>query len=502
MLDKKIVTSSLVFTLVRYVNLFIGFLRTTFVALTLTKNDMGELVVIYLIIEYMSYLFSFGIPNSINLQASIDKNNYKNYNFKNLRIQKFYSVFFFVIFISSLITYSSLYLASSFYEEFLKESVANHYNKIFIVIFLMAIKNFSNNHNRLWEKSISLIISDFVLALLYFFGLFFLLEKNLNDPIDIILKVIIFSQLCSIIVSNVRISFGHIIKFEKENFSNLFPLGFLLLLQNMMELYFWGIDRLFISFYLSNENLASFHLAHTYARGLMVFFAAGTFLIYPRLLTTLSSLKTSNFEIKRIIDKAFTFSESILTLAFLFFITVVPYVMNLIFQNYNNFFYIFCLIMYGLIIKSITFFPASFIVAKKKQKKLIINSFIFLLILIILYTLLYRIGLIQNAEEFTLTAIVIFLLFSIRIYQWSMVDLKQNKIFLMVLNRFWKLIIIYAVIFLCYIFNVNQENAIIIIIFFTILIYLKLFIQNTLYTLSFVKNLYFMKQINDNKKKD
>ena len=90
MLDKKIVTSSLVFTLVRYVNLFIGFLRTTFVALTLTKNDMGELVVIYLIIEYMSYLFSFGIPNSINLQASIDKNNYKNYNFKNLKIQKFY----------------------------------------------------------------------------------------------------------------------------------------------------------------------------------------------------------------------------------------------------------------------------------------------------------------------------------------------------------------------------------------------------------------------------
>ncbi len=227
MLDKNIVTSSLLFTLIRYVNLFIGFLRTTFVALTLTKNNMGELVVIYLIIEYMSYLFSFGIPNSINLQASIDKNNYKNYNFKNLRIQKFYSVFFFIIFVSSLITYSSLYLASSFYEEFLKESVVNHYNKIFIVIFLMAIKNFSNNHNRLWEKSISLIISDFVLALLYFFGLFFLLEKNLNDPIDIILKVIIFSQLCSIIVANVRISFGHIIKFEKKKFVKLISIRFL-----------------------------------------------------------------------------------------------------------------------------------------------------------------------------------------------------------------------------------------------------------------------------------
>ena len=158
--------------------------------------------------------------------------------------------------------------------------------------------------------------------------------------------------------------------------------------------------------------------------------------------------------------------------------------------------------MYGLIIKSITFFPASFIVAKKKQKKLITNSFIFLLILIILYTLLYRKGLIQNAEEFTLTATVIFLLFSIRIYQWSMIDLRQNKIFLMVLIRFWKLIIIYAVIFLCYIFNVSQENAIILIIFFTILIYLKSFIQNILYILSFVKNLYFTKQINDNKKKD
>tara|TARA_B100000575_G_C23142016_1_gene664882 strand:+ start:6272 stop:7759 length:1488 start_codon:yes stop_codon:yes gene_type:complete len=493
MLDKKIVTSSLLFTFIRYLNLFIGFLRTTFVALTLSKNNMGELVIIYLIIEYMSYLFSLGLPNSINLQASIDKNKFKNYSFKNLRIQKFYSIFFFIIFISSLVTYLLFYLASNIYYEFLKESFVNHYNKIFIVIFLMAIKNFSNNHNRLWEKNISLILSDLVLALIYFFGLYFLLEKNLDDPIGIILKVIIFSQFCSILVANLRISFGHIVRFDRENLLKLFPLGFMLLLQNMMELYFWGIDRLFISFYLSNENLASFHLAHTYARGLMVFFAAGTFLIYPRLLTTLSSLTTSRLEIKQIIDKAFTVSETILVSAFLFFISTVPYLMNLIFQKYDNFFYIFILIMYGLIIKSLTFFPVSFIVAKKKQKKLIANSFIFLLILIILYTILYKFKIIINAEEFTLTATMIFLLFSIRIYQWSMFDLNQKRIFFMVLNRFWRLISLYLIIFISYVLNLSQGTAIICLIFITIIIYFKFFVNNLKYSYSFIRNLYFSK---------
>ena len=61
------------------------------------------------------------------------------------------------------------------------------------------------------------------------------------------------------------------------------------MLQNMMELYFWGIDRLFISFYLNPENLASFHIAHTYGRGLMIFFAALTLL--PFLLNLFNPFK-------------------------------------------------------------------------------------------------------------------------------------------------------------------------------------------------------------------
>lgn len=494
MLDKKIVSSSLFFVFVKYINLFIGFLRTTFVALTLTKNDMGELVIIYLIIEYMSYLFTLGLPNAVNLQTSIDKNSYKIYNFKKLIVQKYYSIFFFVIFISSLITYSSLYLGSNFYEEHLKQSVISHYNKIFVVIFLFALKSFTNTHNRLWEKSSNLMLSDLTFALLYFFGLFFLLDKHLEDPIDIVLKVVIFSQFCAIVVANVKISLGHVIKFEKRKLIMLLPIGFFLMLQHMMELYFWGIDRLFISFYLSNESLASFHIAHTYARGLMVFFAAATFLIYPRLLTTLSSLKTPNLEIKRIIDKAFSISETILVFVFLFLIAVTPFFMNLILKKYDDFFYIFTLILFGLIIKSLTFFSVSFIVSRKKQKKLLINSFIFLSILILLYGFLYNINIIQNAEEFTLTATIIFLLFSVRLYQWSMSDLMQKNIFNLVLNKFWRLIIIYFLIFTCYTLDINKTNALIYIMSFSFLIYFRMFVNNSKVIFTFLQNLFFKKK--------
>ena len=227
----------------------------------------------------------------------------------------------------------------------------------------------------------------------------------------------------------------------------------------------------------------------------MVFFAAATFLIYPRLLTTLSSLKTPNLEIKRIIDKAFSISETILVFVFLFLIALAPFFMNLILKKYDDFFYIFTLILFGLIIKSITFFSVSFIVSRKKQKKLLLNSFTFLFIIILLYGFLYNKNIIQNAEEFTLTATIIFLLFSIRLYQWSMNDLKQKNIFNLVVNKFWKLIIIYFLIFICYSLDINKFNALIYIISLTFL-YFRIFINNSKIIYALILNLFFKKKLN------
>lgn len=478
MLDKKIVSSSLLYTVGKYLILLVGFIRTTFVAITLSKNDMGELIIIFLIIEYSSYLFTLGLPNSINLQTSIDKNSIKDLDYNNKKIQKYYSIFFFILLLMCLFFYVSIFVGSNFYSDYIKETISKNYNKIFLIIFLYAIKSFCNMHNRLWEKGITLTISDLIFALIYFFGLFFLLEKNLDDPINIILQVVIFSQVCSIIFSNIRLSSDHIVKLKKEFLIKLLPLGILLMLQNMMELYFWGIDRLFISFYLTPEDLASFHIAHTYARGLMMFFAAITFLIYPRLLTVLSSKKTANQEISRIILKAFEVSETILIAAFSFYIIFVPYLMNYILKKYDNFFYLFSLILFGLIIKSLTFFPVSLLISRKRQKLLILNSFIFLVILIILYHLLYNLKVIVNAEEFTSVAIIIFLFFSIFIYSWSMNILNQKNIHKLIFEKFWRISSLFLIFVGCYCLDIDQLNTTALIIFSIVIIYWKLFLKN------------------------
>ena len=478
MLDKKIVNNSLLFVVGKYLILLIGFFRTTFIAITLSKNNMGELVIVYLIVEYSSYLFSLGILNSINLQTSIDKNFSKNLNYNNERIKKYYSLFFSIIFLTGLIFYASLYLSTSFYGDYIKETITNNYNKIFIVILLYSIKAFCNMHNRLWENGRTLILSDFIFALFYCLGITFLLNENLDNPINIILKVIIFSQICSIIASNIKFSFKYFINFENKFLKKLLPLGILLMLQNMMELYFWGIDRLFISFYLNQENLASFHIAHTYGRGLMIFFAALTFLIYPRLITVLSSKKTTNEEIKRIISKAFSISETILVLAFSFYITFVPYLMNLILKKYDNFFYLFSFILIGLIIKSLTFFPVTFLISRKKQTQLIFNSFLFLMILICLYHLLHSANMILRAEEFTTIAIIIFLFFSVFIYSWSMSVLGQKKIHLIIFNKFWRISTIFFMFIFCFNYNIDQTITVIFTIIFILLIYWKLFLNN------------------------
>ena len=488
--DKKIVNTSFFYVVCKYLILLIGFLRTTFVAITLSKNNMGELVIVYLVVEYSSYLFSLGIPNSINLQTSIDKNFSKNLNYYNANIQKYYSIFFSMIFLVGLIFYASLYLSSTFYGDYIKETITNNYNKIFIVILLYSIKAFCNMHNRLWENGRTLILSDFIFALFYFLGLIFLLDQNLDNPINIILKIIIFSQICSIIASNIKFSFKHFISLENKFLKKLLPLGVLLMLQNMMELYFWGIDRLFISFYLNPENLASFHIAHTYGRGLMIFFAALTYLIYPRLITVLSSKKTPNEEIKRIISKAFSISETVLVLAFSFYIAFVPYLMNLVLKKYDNFFHLFSFILIGLIIKSLTFFPVTFLISRKKQTKLILNSLVFLMILIFLYHLLYSAQIILKAEEFTTIAIIIFLFFSFFIYSWSMNVLGQKKIYLIIFNKFWRISAIFLLFFCCFKYNIDQTITVIFMIIFILLIYWKLFLDQFQLIYSTVSKLY------------
>lgn len=494
MLDKKIVNISIFFVVGKYLILLIGFLRTTFVAIILSKNNMGELVIVYLIIEYSSYLFSLGIPNSINLQTSIDKNFSKNLNFNNARIKKYYSLFFSVIFLLGLIFYASLYLLSSFYGDYIKETITNNYNEIFIVILLASIKAFCNMHNRLWENGRALILSDFIFALFYCLGIIFLLGENLDNPINIILKIIICSLICSIIASNIKFSSKHFISFENKFLKKLLPLGILLMIQNMMELYFWGIDRLFITFYLDPENLASFHIAHTYGRGLMIFFAALTFLIYPRLITVLSSKKTPNDKIKIIISKAFSISETILVLAFSFYITFVPYLMNLILKKYDNFFHLFSFILIGLIIKSLTFFPVTFLISRKKQVQLTFNSFAFLMVLIFLYHLLYSSQIIATAEEFTIIAIIIFLFFSVFIYSWSMIVLGQKKIYLIIFNKFWRISIILFIFIFCFKYNIDQAITVIFMAILVLLIYWKLFLENFQLIYSTVLKLYYKKK--------
>ena len=98
------------------------------------------------------------------------------------------------------------------------------------------------------------------------------------------------------------------------------------MLQNLMELYFWGIDRLFISFYLEPSNLASFHIYHTYGRGLMMFYIIYIFDL-PQIVNNIIIKKTSNEELQRVITKAFSISEIIL-FQHLFFTLTIPYLIN------------------------------------------------------------------------------------------------------------------------------------------------------------------------------
>lgn len=478
MLSRKLLNSSTIFVFVKYFNLFLGFIRTSIVAILLTKYQMGNLALVYLIMEYASYLYVIGSPNAINLQVSILRNK-ESLEKNNQIVCSYYTIFFTIIFFNFFVSYTAIFFATKYFNNLFNYYVLENIYLIIFGIFSYSLKAFCNMHNRLWEKYNRFMFAELFFSVSYLLLIYFFLKPNDQDAIRVIIFITIISSLFHVIISRIDISIRHFITFSKKNFKDLLPLGAILMLQNLMELYFWGIDRLFISIYLNSENLAEFHLSHTYARGLMMFFSAFTFLIYPNLLTQLSN-SLNNKKIISELPNFISFTENILIFAFIFYIASIPYLITFILNDYKDLFFLFSFILMGLIIKSMTFFTATFLIARKKQMKIIILSFVFMIFTVLLYNTLSFFKF-TKAEDFTLVAILIFLFFSIYLLFTAMKMLGCSyqeilkKIFT-VYSKFTLLFLFFAFLFYA---NVSHLKSLLYINIFILLLYFK----NLKYTL-------------------
>lgn len=463
---------SLLFILIKYFNLFLGFFRTSLVAIILTKNQMGNLAFIYLIIEYSSYLFNLGVPNAINLKISVLKSK-KKINIHNNIVANYYTHFFYNLIFFSILFLAIIYFLPNFISKVSYEDIFKNISLIFLTIFLYAVKEFCIIHSRLWGFFKKIMFAEVCSSLIYLLGIFFFLKPNLESPIQLILLVSIISTLCFILIVRINISLNYFSSFSFKNSKPLFKIGIFLMFQNLLDFFFWGTDRFFITLFLEKNQLAEFHVVNLYARGLMMFFSSFIFLIYPSIITDLASSRNNDYTLERI-EKYTTFTESILIFFLGFYISFVPVLINIILPEYHNIFYLFVIILIGIIIKSVSFFFSSFLIARGEQQKLILVSISFLLITVLFYFLFNSINL-NTKEIFSLLSVFIFILFTIylSIFSYKLLGANRKKIVILILNRYSRIVIFYFAILyfylidLQYLYVVLFSALIIVILYYT-----------------------------------
>jgi O-antigen/teichoic acid export membrane protein len=258
--------------------------------------------------------------------------------------------------------------------------------------------------------------------------------------------------------------------------------------QNLLDFFFWGIDRFFISIFLERSELAEFHIINTYARGLMLFFPTFVFLIYPGLLSDLSD-KKNNYATGKKLLKYYSFTESFLFCIFSFYILLVPTLIETILPEYKSTYYMLAIILIGLIVKSLSFFYSALIVSRQKQNLLVFISIFFVIITILGYQFL-NYSKITGKEYFSLLSVFIFLIYSISLsfFSYKVLKFSTKNALIVVFKLYYRVVILYFLLLIFFLIDLKPLHTSSFIIIFIIFSSYKNIQINTIILFNFLKN--------------
>ena len=429
----------LAYVAIKYSIVGIGFLRTILVASILSVNDMGLLAFYYLILEYAVITVPIGSPNAINKEVSNLKGKNNKTNSKNREVVEIYTSCIQVFTLSFLILIFSIYIIDGVLFNFLPKEVQNTKEIFLLITFLSCFRTYANMHNRLWEKYNRLFLSEGVYSLVYLLGIYIFL--NNDDSYYLILYVLAFSNLVAIIIARFYPTY---MNFSKINFGILkksSSIGFFLMLNVVMESLFWGIDRFFIASVLEPDQLAYFHLSHTFARGIMMFYAAITFLFYPLLISLFTDLKNKHDswdQAVEVIFKMSRFSEGIMVFALIISVLIIPKVIVFLLPQYPDLTTLFHIIILGLTLKGLVFFPMTYLIAVSWHKLLSLISIFFVIAVAFFYWMFgnfYEL----HAFGYTSIAVVAFLFFVSTMSYLAFTQIGAKNILLIILKYYYKI---------------------------------------------------------------
>ncbi len=454
---QETITSTVIYVFIKYSIVLLGFARTTVTANILSVDEMGYLVLILLILEYAVLVLPIGSFNSINKQISNLKADIPLLSYLSDHSKKIYSSMFFIVLSSSILFGFIFILSSNIFDQLFSEVILNNRLLILIILFLSLYRVLGNMHNRVWNKFNTLSISEFVYAIIYLFGTVLFLGGD--NKIQDILLIIIFANIVSIIFAKYFPTMSFFINLSKEAVVKTSSIGFFLMLYIFMESFFWGIDRIFVAMLLSPSDLANFHIAHTFSKGVMTFYLAISALIYPKLITLFTKENRNKDHLDKNMIYIIKFTETFLILAVVISTILIPLIIKSIMPAYSNLGGLFFIVSIGLLLKGLFFYPSTYFIAVDKQKWLMLISVGFLLLLCLCYfitTPLFEF----TPISFTSIAVSVFLCFLVLI---SFYYFQKNENYQKNITIFFKLLLLYYKIIIicsCSVVFLNSDNII------------------------------------------
>ena len=373
-MQSNFISDGLFYTLGKYFVVGLGLIRTTITAYILTKAELGSLVAVLLIFEYLTLVSPFGSINALNKRATNIQANDPDSNVSNILVEDLYrsTTFICVLGITSILIFLKIAANST---EYFPSFIDDYFIYIVILLVMSVYRSYAVIHNRIWGKFRTIISMEIFYALSYLAGVYFLLEDSGPLFLETYFSIMIASLTLSILISKFIPKFK--ISFSTSLFTlPYFQLGLLLMLNNFLSTFFWGVDRVFITLYLLPNQLAEFHIAHTWSRGVLMAYMALTFLFTSEVMRrlTFTKDKNKNTEILNRIEQLGKSSEVILALILIAAVLIIPIAVNFLMPKYSNINEILVLVLLGLMLKGLVFFPSSFMIANSLQKRFTILS--------------------------------------------------------------------------------------------------------------------------------
>ncbi len=455
---KFIFSNQILFYLVtRYLTYFLQFLVSIILAAKLGPYYSGVWGFVILLITYFGQI-DFGISNSLNVLLVQNKDDFiSSANYVRNAI-------YLNILISSIVLLFALY-NYLFGIRIIQKYVDNPY---FLMICLIAILQYFNTVFmtifRVYNKLNQIIINQSIITLLTLLVIFYIEQKYL-------IFALILIYLVGNAISLAVYLFSFPIRLKHSSFSlkviyNLVKKGLYLFIFNGSFYLIITSTRSLVSNYYSVEEFGVFSFAFTLSNSIMLFLGAFSFLIFPKLISKLSS--NDIYLLRNTIDLInthyTTFAHLLIYTCMIFFPIISWY-----FSEYSNILLALNVISLALLLTTNSFGNITLLIAQNRERTAAMIS-LFSLILNLVFGILI-IKYFHLAVEYVIIASGLsFLVFSYLSCYFANLILNKNTRTYNIISDFFPLRLLAPFILTLFITLSNRSFLIITVLLFFLLI--------------------------------